>query len=208
MTAMASQIISLTHVYSTVYSRRRSKKTSKLRVSSICAGNSSGTSEFSAQRASNAENVSIWRRHHVVQLMMGWYQLGSRNASQAACHTRSLEDNLQSPTNHMATAIMTIIIALPSSLWQSLLPLSSSLWQSTLPLSSSLWQSSLSLPFHHSHPHSHPYHHHHHYQHHYWIIYNYVCCSCAFHYTRSLLIYVIRSTSPPWFLDPDSISMG
>ena len=29
-----------------------------------CAGNSPGTSEFSAQRASNAENVFIWWRHH------------------------------------------------------------------------------------------------------------------------------------------------
>ena len=44
--------------------RRRSKKTSKLRVTGLCAGNSPGTGEFSAQRASNAENVSIWWRHH------------------------------------------------------------------------------------------------------------------------------------------------
>ena len=44
--------------------RRRSKKTSKLRVTGLCAGNSPGTGEFPAQMASNAENVSIWRRHH------------------------------------------------------------------------------------------------------------------------------------------------
>ena len=44
--------------------RRRSKKTSKLRVTGLCAGNSPGTGEFSAQMASNAENVSIWWRHH------------------------------------------------------------------------------------------------------------------------------------------------
>ena len=43
---------------------RRSKKTSKLRVTGLCAGNSPGTGEFPAQRASNAENVSIWWRHH------------------------------------------------------------------------------------------------------------------------------------------------
>ena len=42
----------------------RSKKTSKLRVTGLCAGNSPGTGEFSAQMASNAENVSIWWRHH------------------------------------------------------------------------------------------------------------------------------------------------
>ena len=44
--------------------RRRSKKTSKLRVTGLCAGNSPGTGEFPAQMVSNAENVSIWWRHH------------------------------------------------------------------------------------------------------------------------------------------------
>ena len=61
---MASQITSLTIVYSTVYSRWRSKKTSKLRVTGLCEGNSPVTSEFPAQRASNAENVSICWSHH------------------------------------------------------------------------------------------------------------------------------------------------
>ena len=42
----------------------RSKKTSKLRVTGLCVGNSPGTGEFPAQMASNAENVSIWWRHH------------------------------------------------------------------------------------------------------------------------------------------------
>ena len=42
----------------------RSKKTSKLRVTGLCAGNSLVTSEFPAQMASNAEYVSIWWRHH------------------------------------------------------------------------------------------------------------------------------------------------
>ena len=44
--------------------RRRSKKTSKLRVTGLCVGNSPATGEFPAQMASNAENVSIWWRHH------------------------------------------------------------------------------------------------------------------------------------------------
>ena len=44
--------------------RRRSKKTSKLRVTGHCVGNSPLTGEFPAQMASNAENVSIWWRHH------------------------------------------------------------------------------------------------------------------------------------------------
>ena len=43
---------------------RTSKKTSKLHVTGLCAGNSSGTGEFPTQMASNAENVSIWWRHH------------------------------------------------------------------------------------------------------------------------------------------------
>ena len=45
---------------------RRSKKTSKPRVTGLCVGNSPGTGEFPAQMASNAENVSIWWRYHSV----------------------------------------------------------------------------------------------------------------------------------------------
>ena len=44
--------------------RRRSNKTSKLRVTGLCAGNSPGTGEFPTQMVSNAENVSICWRHH------------------------------------------------------------------------------------------------------------------------------------------------
>ena len=45
--------------------RRRLKKTSKLCITGLCEGNSVVAGEFPAQRASNAENVSIWWRHHV-----------------------------------------------------------------------------------------------------------------------------------------------
>ena len=55
--------------------RRRSKKTSKLRVTGLCVGNSPGTGEFPAQMASNAENVSIWWRHHVCNSSCGWSPL-------------------------------------------------------------------------------------------------------------------------------------
>ena len=51
--------------------RRRSKKTSKLRVTGLCAGNSPGTGELPAQMASYAENVSIWWRHHVMLVASG-----------------------------------------------------------------------------------------------------------------------------------------
>ena len=40
--------------------RCRLKKTSKLRVTGLCVGNSPGTGEFPAQMSSSAENVSIW----------------------------------------------------------------------------------------------------------------------------------------------------
>ena len=42
----------------------RSKEASKLRVTGLCEGNSSVTGESPAHRASNAENVFIWWRHH------------------------------------------------------------------------------------------------------------------------------------------------
>ena len=44
--------------------RRRSQKTSKPRVTGLCAGNSPVTGEFPAQMVSNAENIAIWWRHH------------------------------------------------------------------------------------------------------------------------------------------------
>ena len=37
-----------------------------LGVPCLCVGNSPETGEFPAEKASNAENVSIWWRHHVV----------------------------------------------------------------------------------------------------------------------------------------------
>ena len=40
------------------------KETSKLCVTGLCWGNSAVTGEVPVQRASNAENASIWWRHH------------------------------------------------------------------------------------------------------------------------------------------------
>ena len=45
--------------------RYRSRKTSKLRVTGLCAGNSPVTSECPAKKVSDADNVSTWWRHHV-----------------------------------------------------------------------------------------------------------------------------------------------
>ena len=59
----------------------RSKKTSKVRVTGLCADNSPVTGELPAQMASNnAENVSIWWRHHA---LIG-YQDGDRNNNHTA----------------------------------------------------------------------------------------------------------------------------
>ena len=52
---------------------RISSKTSKLRVTVLCAGNLTG--EFPAQRASNSENVSVWWRHPGHQLNDNKYWL-------------------------------------------------------------------------------------------------------------------------------------
>ena len=49
--------------------RPRSYKASKLRVTGLYEGNSPGTGEFPPQMASNAEEVSIWWRHHEARLI-------------------------------------------------------------------------------------------------------------------------------------------
>ena len=76
MSAMASQLTSLKIVCLTVYLRRRSKKTSKLHVTGLCAGNSPVTGEFPAQIASNTEKVSIWWRYYAQKLFACLSYLG------------------------------------------------------------------------------------------------------------------------------------
>ena len=56
MGAVASQITSITIVYSTVYLEADQRKHQPL--------GGEFTAEFPAQMASNAENGSIWWRHH------------------------------------------------------------------------------------------------------------------------------------------------
>ena len=64
VSAMVSQITSLTFVYSTAELRHRSNKYQSS-ASLAFVWEFSGTGEFPAQRASNVEKVSIWWRHHV-----------------------------------------------------------------------------------------------------------------------------------------------
>ena len=64
MTTMASQITSLTVVYSIVYSGADQRKHQSSASLAFVRG-IHRTGEFPAQRANNAENLSIWWRHHV-----------------------------------------------------------------------------------------------------------------------------------------------
>ena len=66
MSAMVSRITSLTIFLLNCLFRHRSKKTSELRVTGLCEGNSPVTGEFPAQRVNSAENVSIWWRHYMM----------------------------------------------------------------------------------------------------------------------------------------------
>ena len=62
------------HCLLNCWSRRGSKKTSKLPVTGLCIGNSPVTGEFPAQKANNAENASIWWRHHDFLHMTFWME--------------------------------------------------------------------------------------------------------------------------------------
>ena len=68
MSTMASKITSLSNVYSTIYSGADHRNI-KARITGLCEGNSSVTGDVPAQRASNAENVSIWWRHHEFEII-------------------------------------------------------------------------------------------------------------------------------------------
>ena len=64
MSVIASQITSISIVYSTICWGADHK----LRATGLCEGNSPVTSEFPAQRASIAGNISIWWRHDAAGL--------------------------------------------------------------------------------------------------------------------------------------------
>ena len=81
MGAMAYQITSLTIVYWTIYSGADRRKHQSSAVLALSAGNSPVTGEFPTQRASNAESVSIWWRHHD----MHWFLLSTRKDFNCLC---------------------------------------------------------------------------------------------------------------------------
>ena len=75
MGAIASQLTSLTIVYSTVYSDADQRKHQSSASLAFVRGIHRGTGEFPAQMASYAENVSIWWRHHAeyFRWLVGWH---------------------------------------------------------------------------------------------------------------------------------------
>ena len=77
--------------------RRRSKKTSKLRFTSLCAGNSPVTGEFPAQKASNADDVSIWWRHHAPEMLHWHWRNGPKgNVQNPKNITKQTTENCES----------------------------------------------------------------------------------------------------------------
>ena len=85
---IASQITSLTIVYSTVYSG--AKNISKLRVTGLCEGNSPGTCEFPVRRACNAENVPIWWRRHDIPEINHWQTTTKQKKARISCKIRGV----------------------------------------------------------------------------------------------------------------------
>ena len=64
MSAMASQIISVSIAVPTVCSGADQRKRQKFRDTDLCEGKPPVSDGFPSQRDSNAKNVSIWWRHH------------------------------------------------------------------------------------------------------------------------------------------------
>ena len=75
--AMASQITSLTICLLNRLLRRRPKKNIKAPRHWPLWGEFTGTGELPAQKASNAENISIWWRHHGLSVMGSLNVLGN-----------------------------------------------------------------------------------------------------------------------------------
>ena len=88
---------------------RRSKKTSKPRVTGLCVGNPPVTGEFPAQMASNAENVSIWWRHHGKCVLLG---------IRKNTHTQRLNDESSNyPFSFTETSGLSLVPIINSHLW-------------------------------------------------------------------------------------------
>ena len=102
MRTLAFQLTGVSICGSTVV-RRRSKKTSKLRVTGLCAGNSPVTSVFPALKASNGEifqfdDVIIMGGGHcdskaVISLIIEWKHIDLRTISRSRKHWTTFAPN-------------------------------------------------------------------------------------------------------------------
>ena len=81
MGTIASQITSLTIVYSIVYSDADQRKHQSSASLAFVRWIHRGTGEFLPQMASYAENVSIWWRHHGVDICIKWFLFGQYDMS-------------------------------------------------------------------------------------------------------------------------------
>ena len=77
MSAIASQIASVTIVYSTIYSGADQRKYQSSASLTFMRGIHRSPVNFLHKRASNAENVSIWWRHHAIQWILNITQIFS-----------------------------------------------------------------------------------------------------------------------------------
>ena len=102
MGAIASQITSLTIVYSTAYSDADQRK-HQSSASLAFVWEFTGIGEFPAQMASNAENVSIWWRHHAIclylELFHNWISIINKVAYSLALYISSLAAQEHPDTN-------------------------------------------------------------------------------------------------------------
>ena len=93
--------------------RRIQKKTSKLRVTGLCAGNSPVTREYPVQMSSTAENVSIWWRHHIGLVLPEFSDFGIKRSNIRGIYvtsicTRELGHNWLTVTNIVPTCAKTL----------------------------------------------------------------------------------------------------
>ena len=98
MGVMASQITSLMIAYSIVHSGAAQRKHQSSVSLAFSVANSPVTSEFPAQMASNAKNVSIWWHHHASSLhtsfeivagtLLPWHNLDCRTYQGFHCNVQ------------------------------------------------------------------------------------------------------------------------
>ena len=116
MGVIASQMTSLAIVFSTVYLDTDQRKHQSSASLAFCVGNSPEAGEIPAQVASNAENVSIWWRHHVL-IQARWdlmYGISMETSWQCVCKANWLHWLIQTE-DRLQTACSICYIILSSS---------------------------------------------------------------------------------------------